>query len=29
MTAKQRARVLLRICRYLFRYPGLVILAFS
>ena len=28
MTAKQRARVLLRICRYLFRYPGLVILAF-
>ena len=28
MTPAQRRRTLLRICRYLFRYPGLVILAF-
>ena len=29
MTPKQRRRTLLRICRSLFRYPGLVLLAFT
>ena len=29
MTPAQRRRTLLRICRYLFRYPGLVLLAFT
>ena len=28
MTPKQRRRTLLRLCRYMFRYPGLVLLAF-
>ena len=28
MTPKQRRQTLVRICKYMFRYPGLVLLAF-